>query len=412
MKNASSELFVLPLIVDYNQLDSNQGMKTELLKSKYALKSAFPWMEYITRAGWISNTKHFYAQIMDRTQTKAFWLQFDVESDCILENQFFETDNSLAKVFMQQSSQFWINVRDNFQFLNDGSLIFASDSNSDNGITQLYLMRDGLDKPRQLTFGNFCVLGNSLWVDESKKTAYYLRNKGNVETHLFSCSYEEPGKEVQLTHDGMDNSVNLSLKFRKCVVTSSNISSLSKTQFFDMDSSSQQLKFLSDIKPKNHVAITLPSATLITFESTDGIQLHGSIIFPPGYVQGNRYPTVVYAYGGPHVQLARNHNMLVLHPLIRLLTTAGYVVGVVDNRGSFNRGLHFEGLLKHKMGQVEVQDQVKLVEYLVANNITDPNHVAITGWSYGGYLTLMCLAQRSDVFKVCILGLHAFLSCF
>jgi hypothetical protein len=101
-----------------------------------------------------------------------------------------------------------------------------------------------------------------------------------------------------------------------------------------------------------------------------------------------------------------------------MLASMGYVVAMVDGRGSFNRGvgrvarcgqhvsrtagwagLAFEGVLKHSMGRVELADQVALVGELVRRGVTDPARVAINGWSYGGYMSLMALAQRSDVFK-------------
>jgi dipeptidyl-peptidase 9 len=86
------------------------------------------------------------------------------------------------------------------------------------------------------------------------------------------------------------------------------------------------------------------------------------------------------------------------------MVTAGFLVAIVDGRGSWNRGLGFESSILKKMGSVEVQDQVELVGHLVKVGICDPSHVGIHGWSYGGYMSLMCLAQRPDIFRVCISG--------
>ena len=78
----------------------------------------------------------------------------------------------------------------------------------------------------------------------------------------------------------------------------------------------------------------------------------------------------------------------------------GYAVLIVDNVGSNRRGLHFEGHVKKNFGNFEVADQVDGVKYAVDNKFTDPNRVLITGWSYGGYMSLMCLSQYPNVFKV------------
>jgi len=87
------------------------------------------------------------------------------------------------------------------------------------------------------------------------------------------------------------------------------------------------------------------------------------------------------------------------------LAALGFAVAIVDGRGSARRGLQFEGYLKHKFGQMEVQDQACLVNYLVnERKISHPDRICITGWSYGGYLSLLSLAQRPDIFKLAVAG--------
>jgi dipeptidyl-peptidase-4 len=86
------------------------------------------------------------------------------------------------------------------------------------------------------------------------------------------------------------------------------------------------------------------------------------------------------------------------------LRSLGFLVFVLDNRGSSRRGLAFEGAVKSAMGHPEVDDQVDGVHWLVNHGLTDPQRVAIYGWSYGGYMAVMCLARASDVFKVAVAG--------
>lgn len=84
-----------------------------------------------------------------------------------------------------------------------------------------------------------------------------------------------------------------------------------------------------------------------------------------------------------------------------ILSLLGYCVVVIDSRGSDYRGKSFETHINRKMGTVEINDQVMGLEY--ASNFfkcIDMRRVAIYGWSYGGYMSLMGIAQRPDVFKV------------
>jgi dipeptidyl-peptidase-4 len=86
------------------------------------------------------------------------------------------------------------------------------------------------------------------------------------------------------------------------------------------------------------------------------------------------------------------------------LRRRGYLVLVVDNRGSARRGLVFEAPLRHLTGHVEVADQVAGVRWAVSAGLTDPGRVAVYGWSYGGYMALMCLARAGDVFRAGVAG--------
>mmetsp|Transcript_23219 Transcript_23219/g.23601 ORF Transcript_23219/g.23601 Transcript_23219/m.23601 type:complete len:359 (-) Transcript_23219:201-1277(-) len=86
------------------------------------------------------------------------------------------------------------------------------------------------------------------------------------------------------------------------------------------------------------------------------------------------------------------------------LCSLGFAVVKCDNRGSSRRGLSFEGTIKHRLGHWEVLDQVTAVRYLVQHNIADPRRVGVYGWSYGGYLSAMCLCRAPDVFSVAVAG--------
>jgi dipeptidyl-peptidase-4 len=130
-------------------------------------------------------------------------------------------------------------------------------------------------------------------------------------------------------------------------------------------------------------------------------ELHAALYRPDG---PGPFPTVVWVYGGPHAQLVTRSWTPTVALRAQLLRQDGFCVAVVDGRGSTDRGLAFDGALRHRMGTVEVDDQVRLVEALVAEGTTDPDRVGIYGWSYGGYLSALCLARRPDVFRAACAG--------
>jgi dipeptidyl-peptidase-4 len=86
------------------------------------------------------------------------------------------------------------------------------------------------------------------------------------------------------------------------------------------------------------------------------------------------------------------------------LRSQGFLVFKLDNRGSARRGLAFERAVRHNLGDLEVQDQVDGVRWLVERGLADPDRVGVMGWSYGGYMALMCLARAPEQFKVAVAG--------
>ena len=110
-------------------------------------------------------------------------------------------------------------------------------------------------------------------------------------------------------------------------------------------------------------------------------------------------PCVVWVYGGPHAQYVKHAWEMTVSPLRQYLAQCGVAVLVVDNRGSNFRGLAFEAPLAGHLGGVEIADQCAAVEQLAAAGEIDGSRVAITGGSYGGFMTLMSVIRRPDVFR-------------
>ena len=82
-----------------------------------------------------------------------------------------------------------------------------------------------------------------------------------------------------------------------------------------------------------------------------------------------------------------------------LLTKKGYAVAVVDGRGTGRRGAEFKKQTYKRLGVLESQDQVAAAKYLGSLPYLDSDRIAIWGWSYGGYNTLMSMSEGTPVFK-------------
>ena len=140
---------------------------------------------------------------------------------------------------------------------------------------------------------------------------------------------------------------------------------------------------------------------LFSHTISSGDKLYGMVFKPHDLQIGMKYPIILSVYGGPEVQLVSNTFKGMRQMRNHLLASEGYCVVSIDSRGSHNRGTAFEAHLRHRMGQVELADQVEVLRWLGSvTNYMDLTRVGIHGWSYGGYLSLMGLVKYPDIFKV------------
>jgi dipeptidyl-peptidase-4 len=128
----------------------------------------------------------------------------------------------------------------------------------------------------------------------------------------------------------------------------------------------------------------------------DGTRLPARLLKPPHFDPDQRYPVVVHVYGGPHAQMVRK-TWAGADALDQLLAQAGCLVWRLDNRGSAGYGHAFETPVAGNLGAQELADQLAGVAYLRSLPYVDPARIGITGWSYGGFLTLYALTRAPEV---------------
>ncbi|CAK6432135.1 unnamed protein product [Pipistrellus nathusii] len=407
----------------------------------------FEGVEYIARAGWTPEGKYAWSILLDRSQTRlqivliSPELFIPVEDDAMERQRLIESvpDSVTPLIIYEETTDIWINIHDIFHVFpqsheDEIEFIFASECKT--GFRHLYKITSilkeskykrssgGLPAPSDfkcpikeeiaITSGEWEVLGrhgSNIQVDEVRKLVYFEGTKDSpLEHHLYVVSYVNPGEVTRLTDRGYSHSCCIS---RNCDFFISKYSnqknphsvSLYKLSSPEDDPTCKTKEFWATILDS---AGPLPDYTppeIFSFESTTGFTLYGMLYKPHDLQPGKKYPTVLFIYGGPQVQLVNNRFKGVKYFRLNTLASLGYVVVVIDNRGSCHRGLKFEGAFKYKMGQIEIDDQVEGLQYLASRyDFIDLDRVGIHGWSYGGYLSLMALIQRSDIFRVAIAG--------
>ena len=142
-----------------------------------------------------------------------------------------------------------------------------------------------------------------------------------------------------------------------------------------------------------------------TIKSADGrFDNFYRLVYPIDFDPAKKYPTIVYVYGGPHSQMVNNSYLANLRRWEMLMAQKGYVVFVMDNRGTDNHGAEYEKAIHRHCGQAEMDDQMKGIEWLTSHTWVDSERIGVHCWSYGGFMTISLMTHYHEVFKVGVAG--------
>ncbi|MBR5171685.1 MAG: DPP IV N-terminal domain-containing protein [Muribaculaceae bacterium] len=142
-----------------------------------------------------------------------------------------------------------------------------------------------------------------------------------------------------------------------------------------------------------------------SIKAADGVtDLYYRLVLPTDFDESKKYPTVVYVYGGPHAHNVDARWHWSSRSWETYMAQRGYVLFILDNRGSENRGRDFEQATFRQLGQVEMKDQMCGVDFLRTLNYVDTARLGVHGWSFGGFMTISLMTNYPDVFKVGVAG--------
>ncbi|MFV0238407.1 MAG: alpha/beta hydrolase family protein, partial [Flavobacteriales bacterium] len=145
-----------------------------------------------------------------------------------------------------------------------------------------------------------------------------------------------------------------------------------------------------DIKPKEFMSIT----------TSNGDELNAWMIKPPHFKKENKYPVLMYVYGGPGSQTVMNSWGWNNYFWFQQLAQQGYIVVSVDNRGTGGKGRDFKKITYKELGKYEIEDQILAAKHLQTLPYVDSKRIGMFGWSYGGYMTSLAMTKGADVFKM------------
>jgi dipeptidyl-peptidase-4 len=341
---------------------------------------------YLARVDWAGD--ELYVQRQNREQTVLDVLRVDPatgESEVVFTEQAATED-------------YWINLSDSYNWLDDGSLIWWSERD---GYGHLYRFNDG--DWTQLTDGEW-VVTKLVGVDQQAGRIFFTGTKDDaLAQQVYSLDLAETGEPALLTDPTYTHSASMDSKGQTLLISRS--SDDTPPQSYIADATGKRLAWIEE----NRLDANHPYTSFLashrptqygTIPAEDGTPLHWEMVTPE-MEPGKRYPVYFYHYSGPGPQIV---NKGWNGALRQAIVDKGFIWFALDNRGSANRGVAFEQPIYRAMGSVEVRDQKTGAEYLKTLDFVDPEKIAIDGWSYGGYMTLKQLQADPGLYAAGISG--------
>ena len=362
---------------------------------------------YFTNISWTPDSKHILIQELNRDQNDCRLVSYDAETG--------KREYQLCR----ETSEKYVEPLHPIQFLPWDSNLFILQSQKD-GYNHLYLYTIKGECIKQLTSGPWVVI-DVLGFNQKQKSIIIASNeKHPLQRNIYAVDVKT-GKRTPLDNGEGVHRATLSkgtgtLLYDKWQdpITPNNIDLVSIKDGKavrlltapDPWEEYQQPGYISGaIKAADGVTdlyyrMVVPRALYDQLPSDD----KGNKCPLPWGGNGGRLPTVVYVYGGPHAHNIEASWHWYSRTWETYMAQKGYIVFILDNRGSENRGRDFEQATFRQLGQVEMQDQMKGVEFLKSLPYVDSSRLGVHGWSYGGYMTISLMTNYPDVFKVGVAG--------
>jgi dipeptidyl-peptidase-4 len=354
------------------------------------LQAGDPTDRYFTNIAWSPDEKTIYMFELNRKQ-----------NDCRLVSYDAESGEKIAELYHETSDKY-VEPQNPIQFLPWDETKFIMQSQKD-GYNHLYLFDVSGKELKQITSGKWVVL-NVVGFNTKTKSILILSNETHpMNSNLYTVNIKNGKRRLMGKGIGVAQSAQPSTSGQMVALK---LSSYNHPRFIDIINTNGMGKVteLLDAEDpwKEYQQPIYESGSIKAADGTT--DLYFRMVKPHNFDPNKKYPTVVYVYGGPHAHNVDASWHYASRSWETYMAQKGYIVFIIDNRGSENRGRDFEQATFHQLGQIEMQDQMTGVEYLKKQPYVDMNRLGVHGWSFGGFMTISLMTNYPDIFKVGVAG--------
>ena len=353
------------------------------------LKAGDPTDRYFTNISWSPDERTIYMQELNRGQ-----------NDCRLVSYDAASGHKIGELYRTTSDKY-VEPLHPIVFLPWDDTKFVMQSQKD-GFNHLYLFDTNGRQLRQITSGHWVVM-QLMGFNTKHHSIIYASNELDPRQRNLWMVDVNTGKRALIDADGtgwhqgsvspdgtyiVDNYQTPTVARKIAIVNTENGR---RTPWFTA--------------PDPWQGYSVPTYESGTLKAADGVtDLYWRLVKPADFDPAKKYPTVVYVYGGPHAHNVDARWHWGSRSWETYMAQRGYVLFILDNRGSENRGLAFEQATWHQLGQVEMQDQMMGVNWLRQQPWCDTTRMGIHGWSFGGFMTISLMTNHPGTFKVGVAG--------
>ena len=352
------------------------------------LNTGDPTDRYFTNISWSPDAKTVYMFELNRDQNDCRLVSYDAQTG--------ERQRELYK----ETHEKYVEPLHPIVFLPWDATKFVMQSQRD-GYNHLYLYSTDGKLIRQLTKGEWVVM-ELIGFNEKAKGIIYASNEVHpIQRNLFTVNVKN-GKRKALDNGRGWHNAQLSPSGRTLLDNYSEPDVPRKIVVTNTETGKSRDLFTAKDPWAGYDVPTYESGSIKAADrKTD---LYYRRVKPTGFDPQKKYPTVVYVYGGPHAHNIGASWHYASRSWETYMAQKGYVLFILDNRGSENRGREFEQATFRQLGQIEMQDQMKGVEFLKTLPFVDQERMGVHGWSFGGYMTITLMVNHPEVFKVGVAG--------
>lgn len=377
--------FKYPKVGEKNSVVSVHFFNLEKAERKDVVVNG-PEIEYFPRIQWTQDPRFFSFQVMNRWQNRLDLYLVDVRT-------------GKAGAIMTERNPYYIDVHDNLYFLEDGERFIWSSEES--GYNHLYLYNLKGEKLGAVTKGEWEVT-EFYGVDEKRGRVFFQAAMVSpMQREVYSIGLDGNNLRAHASIPGTNNA-QFSKTFDYFVHSHSTINTPPNYMVRSFDGDTLRIEEANVNLRRKQVEHSVRSLTFFDFKGPDRQRLNGWMLKPHNMEEGKKYPVLMFVYGGPGSQQVLDSWRGQNYWWFQMLAQQGYVVACVDNRGTGGRGQEFKKMTYLQLGNYETEDQIATAQHLANMPFVDGSRIGIFGWSYGGYMSSLCILKGNDTFKAAI----------